>query len=29
MQPLENVEQSTTAEIFAAHLALIGTDIQA
>lgn len=29
MQPLENVDQSTTAQIFAAHLALIGTDIQA
>ncbi|HAA32069.1 MAG TPA: phenazine biosynthesis protein [Cyanobacteria bacterium UBA8553] len=29
MQPLENVEHSTTAQIFAAHLALIATDIQA
>lgn len=29
MQPFENVEQSTTAQIFAAHLALIATDIQA
>ena len=29
MQPLEKMEQSTTTQIFAAHLALIGTDIQA
>lgn len=29
MHPLENVEQSTTARVFAAHLALIATDIQA
>jgi hypothetical protein len=29
MQPLENVEQSTTTQIFAAHLSLIKTDIQA
>lgn len=29
MQPLENMEQSTTAQVFAAHLALIATDIQA
>lgn len=29
MQPLENVEQSTTADIFAAHLASIVTDVQA
>lgn len=29
MQPLENMEQSMTAQIFAAHLALSTTDIQA
>lgn len=29
MQPLENVEQSATAQVFAIHLALIATDIQA
>lgn len=29
MQPLENMGQSVTAQVFTAHLALIATDIQA
>jgi len=29
MQPVQDVEQYTTAQVFAAHLELIGKDIQA
>jgi uncharacterized protein len=29
MQPIQNIEQNPTSQVFATHLALIGTDIEA